>query len=649
MAKLETDFSKFTGAHVFYAFVPFESNTGVQGRKGVIDGAKTNLHMSLRHAMISYAIKSADRVIGYIDDIDNMCYILSNSNNDIGYNGTVEYQIKSSNYNNTNLEYKAQTPIERNIASGMIEYVSGKGSGGSSIISTIPCMDLQSVPFDDPTYTSYNQNTSYTGYTTKYPKGILGWQKEQILYGTKNETQLVIHVDDVGMYGTAPVQGVTLDEEYLTHVSVFTGDSLSAWVEHTALLNNNILDSVAQSNSLSKGANLTSLNANTMTDSNAILYNLILTHDYNAALKFLSDGTVPSDASVNEKKDKTESDSDNEDGENGSKESTFDENEPSAPNINSVKLSNLHNYWITESQMQSFYSSVWETDLTDFVKGAFTGIYSNLISNVVSLKFMPTTAENLGGTGDTSAVILGFKTYNDLTVQTIGNTVAPIVTIGSYKFSKEYNSFADYAPYTDVRLYLPFVGIVPIDTNLFMGSGGGETATLKVKAQYDLQSGLITYFIMRNKTMISSVSGRMAVEVPVSLQSGLDTFSTISSNFTNKVWDFAMEGAKGNPIGMISEIAQGSASAPPQTIFSSTGGDGAFYAHPKCMIMIRHPQYNRPKNYSHVVGFPAYVTKKVSDLNGFNIIQNPVIPLADGMTESEHDMIVSAMQSGLYY
>ena len=79
------------------------------------------------------------------------------------------------------------------------------------------------------------------------------------------------------MYGTAPVQGVTLDEEYLTHVSVFTGDSLSAWVEHTALLNNNILDSVAQSNSLSKGANLTSLNANTMTDPNAILYNLILT------------------------------------------------------------------------------------------------------------------------------------------------------------------------------------------------------------------------------------------------------------------------------------------------------------------------------------------------------------------------------------
>lgn len=649
MAKIETDFSEYTGAHVFYAFIPFESNTGVQGRKGVIDGAKTNLHMSLRHSMISYAIKSADRVIGYIDDSDNMCYILSNSSNDIGYNGSVDYQIKSSNYNNTNLEYKAQTSIEQNIASGMIEYVSGKGSGGSSIISIIPCADLQSIPFDDPVYSSYTVNTTYTGYTSKYPAGKLGWQTERILYSTKEETQLVIHVDAAAMCGTAPVQDVSLDEEYITHLSVPTGDSLSAWVERTALLNNNILDSVAQSNSLSKGTNITSLNTNTMTDSNAIIYNLITTHDYNAALKFLNDGTVPSDAKVNVKKDKSEEDSDNESGENGNKESKFDENEPSAPTVNSVKLSNLHNYWITQNQMQSFYSSVWETDLTDFVKGAFTGIYSNLISNVVSLKFMPTSAENLGGTGETSPVILGFKTYDDLTVQTIGNTTAPIVNIGSYKFSKEYNSFADYAPYTDVKLYLPFVGVVPLDTNLFMGAGGGETATLNIKAQYDLQSGLITYFIMRNKTMISSVSGRMAVEVPVSLQSGLDTFSTISRNFVGKAMSFAGNAISGNPIGMISDVMQGSATAPPQTVFASTGGDGAFYAHPKCMLMIRHPQYNRPKNYSHVVGFPAYVTKKVSDLQGFNIVQNPVIPLADGMTGAEHDMIVSAMKRGLYY
>lgn len=648
MAKLETDFSEYTGAHVFYAHVPYRSATTASGRKSIIGGSKSNLKMGLRHSMFTYVIKSTDRVIGYID-ADNMCYILSNSSTDIGYNGYTDYIILTSNYNNTDFEYKAQTSVEQNIASGMIEYVSGKKSGGVSIESTIACVNLPAVSYDDPTYSSYMNNTTLVGYNTKYPKGKLGWQTSRILYDTKDTTQLVIHVDDdTGMYSTAPVQGTGI-EEYVTNVPAFIGSNFATWVEQTALANNDILDKVAQSNDISSGANIIELRTNTMPDSNAIIYNLITTHDYNAALKFLSDGTIPADAKVTVKKDESEEDSDNESGEDGSKESKFDENEPSAPAVNSVKLSNLHNYWITQNQMQSFYSSVWDTDLTDFVKGAFTGIYSNLISNVVSLKFMPTTAENLGGTGDTSPVILGFKTYDDLTVQTIGNTTAPIVNIGSYKFAKEYNSFADYAPYTDVKLYLPFVGVVPIDTNLFMGSGGGETATLNVKAQYDLQSGLITYFIMRNKTMISSVSGRMAVEVPVSLQSGLDTFSTISRNFVGKATSFAGNIATGNPIGMVADIAQGSATAPPQTVFASTGGDGAFYSHPKCMIMIRHPQYNRPKNYSHVVGFPAYVTKKVSDLQGFNIIQNPVIPLADGMTGAEHDMIVTAMQRGLYY
>lgn len=648
MAKLETDFSEYAGSHVFYAHIPYRSATGVSGKKSIIDGSKSNLKMRLLHSMFTYVIKSTDRVIGYID-ADNMCYILSNSSTDIGYNGYTDYKILTSNYNNTDFEYKAQTTVEQNIASGMIEYVSGMKSGGANIISTIACTNLPSISYDAPTYSSYSWNTTLIGYSAKYPNGKLGWDTSQILYDTKDTTQLVIHVDDdAGMYGTAPVQGTGI-EEYVTIVPAFIGSNFATWVEQTALANNDILDKVAQSNDISSGANIIELLTNTMPDSNAIIYNLITTHDYNAALKFLNDGTIPADAKVNVKKDKSEEDSDNESGEDGNKESKFDENEPSAPTVNSVKLSNLHNYWITQNQMQSFYSSVWETDLTDFVKGAFTGIYSNLISNVVSLKFMPTTAENLGGTGDTSPVILGFKTYDDLTVQTIGTTTAPIVNIGSYKFAKEYNSFADYAPYTDVRLYLPFVGVVPIDTNLFMGSGGGETATLNIKAQYDLQSGLITYFIMRNKTMISSVSGRMAVEVPISLQSGLDTFSTISSNFVGKATSFAGNIATGNPIGMVADIAQGSATAPPQTIFASTGGDGAFYAHPKCMIMIKHPQYNRPKNYSHVVGFPAYVTKKVSDLQGFNIVQNPVIPLADGMTGAEHDMIITAMQSGLYY
>lgn len=632
MAKIEEpiDWSKY-GDHFSFAWA-FEGSSLIRITRRADGQIRVDISAfsSIETIRIDYA--NNGRLIGYVHD--GKISIIGTSGDLVTNNKQIIYGAGSSAgsfADALSLSVAEQTSVE----TGVVSYYMGAGAS-----KEVPIKNVGDVlPDKGSVLSEYSipQNGTYVNYN--WSAGLTDSVSDSFTFAFDDDTKCALFKSE-----TPYTQGVETRGYTLVDISDMPSEMLKAANDIVATANAAPIEPGEWS--AWHIFNAVGMNA---VDGNPIVFlDLIMTNNLAEAQKYVKDGTIPSDARVNPSHVKKDTDS-NEDGEDGGKSSTFDENEPSAPTVNSVKLSNLHNYWISESQMQSFYSEVWDTDLTDFVKGAFTGIYSNLISNVVSLKFMPTTAENLGGTGGASPVILGFKTYDNLTVQTIGNTTAPIVNIGSYKFAKEYNSFADYAPYTDVKLYLPFVGVVPIDTNLFMGAGGGETATLNIKAQYDLQSGLITYFLMRNKTMISSVSGHMAVEVPISLQSGLDTFSTISRNFSGKVWDFAMEGAKGNPIGMISEIAQGSATAPPQTIFASTGGDGSFYAHPKCMIMIKHPQYNRPKNYNHVVGFPAYVTKKVSDLQGFNIVQNPVIPLADGMTGAEHDMIVTAMQNGLYY
>lgn len=633
MAKIEEpiDWNKY-GDHFYMAWSSEGSSIIKILRRadGQIRVDTISAHTNIETIRIDYA--TTGRLIGYVHD--GKISIIGAPGDLVTSNKQLTYGAGSSAgplVGALSLSVAEQTSVE----TGVVSYYMGYGAS-----KEVPVKNVGDVLSDKGTLLSeymIPQNGEYVHYN--WSAGLSDSVSDSFTFSFDDDTKCALFKSEIPY-----TQGVEARGYNLVNVNDMRSEMLKAANDIVATANAAPIDPgewIAWHTFRSVGMN--------EVDGNPIVFmDLIMTSSLSEAQRYVKDGTIPSDARVNPSHVKKDTDS-NEDGEDGGKSSTFDENEPSAPTVNSVKLSNLHNYWITQNQMQSFYSSVWETDLTDFVKGAFTGIYSNLISNVVSLKFMPTSAENLGGTGDASPVILGFKTYDDLTVQTIGNTTAPIVNIGSYKFAKEYNSFADYAPYTDVKLYLPFVGVVPIDTNLFMGSGGGDTATLNVKAQYDLQSGLITYFLMRNKTMISSVSGRMAVEVPVSLQSGLDTFSTISRNFVGKATSFVGNMATGNPIGMVADIAQGSATSPPQTVFASTGGDGAFYSHPKCMIMIKHPQYNRPKNYSHVVGFPAYVTKKVSDLQGFNIIQNPVIPLADGMTGAEHDMIVTAMQSGLYY
>lgn len=392
---------------------------------------------------------------------------------------------------------------------------------------------------------------------------------------------------------------------------------------------------------------------------NPVFYNLIITEDYDQALKFVNDGTIPSDAWANIPKDPDPDGDGNASGESGgSHENDIDTFEPSAPDFNAINLSNLHNYWITKEQMQSFYTKLWEFDWSDISTNLLTGIYSNLVSNVVSLKMMPTTPENLGGTGKSEAVVLGFKTFDDLIVQTIGVKACPVVTIGTIDIKKVYNSYADYSPYTDIGLYLPFVGVVPLDTNLFMNTAEHNGSKLTVKASYDMLGGAITYFVEYEHATVYQFTGNMAVDVPVSLQSGVDIGTTLARNASGAIataTNALTSAAEPKPIGKAVNTAVqnvssfSSASASAQSLYSSTGGDGAFYAYPKCVLMIRRPEYNRPSTYDSTIGYPAFFTKKVTDIKGFATVTNPKIPLIDGMTKEEHDMIVSAMQGGLFY
>ena len=632
MAKIEenVDWSKY-GNHFSMAWSN-AGNTTIRVLRNAIGQIKVDVisaYTYVQTARIDYA--DTGRLIGYVHD--GKVSILGTTGNIVSNRGQVNYNAysPSGSYADTlSLSVSEQTATE----SGILSYYMHNG-----ISNEVPIKNVGEVLPPKGT-TLLSLKIPQNGSTKRYDLsgGLSDAVSDSFTFSFDDDTKIALFKGDT-TYSTTENAG---------YVLVDATDMPSEMLNAVNDIVNTANVAPITQGSWYAASSFNAVGTHAVETNPIVFFDLIMTENLEYAQKYVKDGTIPPDARVNPSDAKKDTDS-NEDGEDGAKKSAFDENEPTAPAVNSVKLSNLHNYWVTESQMYSFYDAVWNTDLTDFVKGAFTGIYANLISNVVSLKYMPTSSVNLGGTGESSPVILGFKTYAELTVQTIGNATAPIVDIGSYQFSRAYNSFADYAPYTDIRLYLPFVGVVPLDTNLFMGTGGDTPPVLNVKAQYDLQSGLITYFIMRNKTMISSVSGRMAVEVPISLQSGLDTFTTISSNFIGKATSFAGNAIAGNPIGMVADIAQGSATAPPQTVFSSVGGDGAFYAHPKCMIMIRHPQYNRPKNYSHVVGFPAYVTKKVSDLIGFNTIKNPVIPLADGMTSVERNMIVADMQKGLYY
>ena len=123
MAKLDTDFSAYTGSHMFYVLIPYLSETVAAGRTDD-NGVPKNMNSYLDHSMFTYVVKCTDRAVGYLDKKNNICYILSNSNDDKCYNGTTYYKLSSPNSDDT-MTYKAQVAVESNILNGHVQYTSG--------------------------------------------------------------------------------------------------------------------------------------------------------------------------------------------------------------------------------------------------------------------------------------------------------------------------------------------------------------------------------------------------------------------------------------------------------------------------------------------------------------------------------------------
>ena len=258
---------------------------------------------------------------------------------------------------------------------------------------------------------------------------------------------------------------------------------------------------------------------------------------------------------------------------------------------------------------------------------------------MVSLRWFPVPLLALGEIGTTEGIKLGYTT-----LETAGTTISSVAEImfgGMFDIKPVYNSYMDYAPYTEVQVFLPFYGMLDLDTNLYMGH------TLNVQYTVDIASGLITYYILRDDTIVQQVQAKCGIDIPITLSSMIDVASQISNNVVSKSVSLASATASGSPIGMVGAVL-GNTASPKMHYLSGVGDNGALYGNRRVTLFIKHPQYNRPANYGKMVGYPTYGKFSLSKLTGFVIVENPKIGMTEKMELSEYNEIISLMQGGIY-
>ena len=372
------------------------------------------------------------------------------------------------------------------------------------------------------------------------------------------------------------------------------------------------------------------------------IFNAIITEDEDAGQKYVEDGTIPPDARITGEDGKKvslkddQSDTENEDGKKND-----DKDETDLPDVSELKTSGNVAYKMNLAELRNFTSFFWSGfDIEDVLLNTVSGLYDGISNNVLSVAYFP-----IGSPNTTEREIKVGRLTTGITGHSINNNLQTI-DMGSVNVSEKFKSYVDYAPYTQLGLYLPYCGTVKIDTNIYMGT------TLRVKLVLDLFTGNGSYLVFSDGTLINEFTCQIGYNIPFAVNSGIEMQSQIVGSAVSATTSLAVgavTGGVGLALGAVNALEGATVDAPPIDIKGSLSPASAL-ASPQQPILYRvAPTYNRPSAYAKRSGMPCFKSYKLGKLNGFTQIDNPIIKTFSKTppTQGEYEEMINLLKKGV--
>ena len=284
-------------------------------------------------------------------------------------------------------------------------------------------------------------------------------------------------------------------------------------------------------------------------------------------------------------------------------------------------------YILSSAQLNEIGNELWSANFMDNI----LMLSNSPIENILSCKVFPTTFS-----GAASAVKIGNVTMlNGATAQKISASGLSKET-GAITFPQKYNSFLDFAPFTNAKIFIPFVGFQPLPVASFIG------AQLSLRYVFDVVTGAVTVYLLRNGAVFDKYSGICAVDVPITASNRAQVeVGQIQSAITS-----GAQLATGNIGGALSA---GLAIATTPNHFNTRGNAGGYtsqYDPRKPYLIIDRPKaQSEISSYGKTNGFPCNLTKTLNTLSGFTSVHD--VHLDDvPCLESERQELKAIMQKG---
>lgn len=282
----------------------------------------------------------------------------------------------------------------------------------------------------------------------------------------------------------------------------------------------------------------------------------------------------------------------------------------------------------SESVLQAFGKWLWSDNWADIVKQLFA---NNPAEGIIGLHMIYVTPP----VGGTSNIVVGY-----LDSGVASNWVSQqYVTIdcGTVQIPLYYQNALDYG-YTKVYCYLPFIGIVPLDSYDIIGK------SVNIKYTVDVLTGIVLAQISVMYGSYSAVlytfNGSCSVEYP--LTSG-SRASQMLSLITGAVGGAVVGGVGGALLGG----ARGALTGADVRMSGNLAGNAGAMGIRKPYIIVKRPVEYAAAGYNEFYGNPTNVTYRISAFSGYVRVKSVHVSDIANATQAEKNEIENLLKSGV--
>ena len=282
---------------------------------------------------------------------------------------------------------------------------------------------------------------------------------------------------------------------------------------------------------------------------------------------------------------------------------------------------------MTKERLVQLGQFLWSSNIFD----KFSLVNNNPIENIISCKSIPINTD-----GSNQEIVLG-NVATGVNGEKISNNFAK-QTIGSIAINEHYHNFLDYAPYTNVILYLPYIGFKELDTTLVMNK------TLQVIYTVDAITGGCLAQVYVNNVRLYEFTGNVGIDIPITASNR----AQVEAGYIQAGVGATASALGGNIGSAVTSLLN---SATSQYHYSSTGNPSPMCVastNRTCYVILDRPNYQNLKAFNHTRGRKCYLSKTISTLKGFTICDSNIDLSGINATQSELEELKEILSTGFY-